>query len=163
ADYVSRVCIAKANAARDRFADARSGHLPAAPILSADTTVSIDGEILGKPVDADDARRMLGALSGNWHEVLTAVAVTPAAGIGDATTSPQFALSISRVRMAALDAARIQRYIDSGEPFGKAGAYAIQGRAAAFIAAVEGSYSGIMGLPLFETAELLQAAGMTVG
>jgi septum formation protein len=145
-DYVRRVTLAKSTAAAARRE--RRG-LPAAPILSADTTVTIDGRILGKPADADDAAQMLGALSGRVHQVLTAVAV-----------DQHLALSVSDVRFAVLNDAQIAAYIDSGEPFGKAGGYGIQGRAAEFIETLSGSYSGVMGLPLFETAALLRAAAV---
>lgn len=150
--YVERVTGAKLRAAQRRLV-ARG--LRQAPILCADTTVAIGRCILGKPADADDARRMLALLSGREHRVLTAVGVRSASGrtVGQAT-------SISRVRFAPLDAAAIDAYVASGEPFGKAGAYAIQGRAAAFVEAIHGSYTGIMGLPLHETSVLLQRAGV---
>ncbi|PLZ01165.1 septum formation inhibitor Maf [Burkholderia sp. WAC0059] len=158
ADYVVRVCVAKAQAARRRHAEAAvldGAARPDAPILCADTTVTIDGAILGKPADADDALAMLARLAGREHEVLTAVAVIDARG----TLLPG-ALSRSRVRFAAAKAEALARYVASGEPFGKAGAYGIQGRAAEFVERIDGSYSGIMGLPLFETAALLRAAGI---
>lgn len=148
--YVVRVCEAKAEAARLRLE--RGGHA-AAPVLVADTTVTIDGAILGKPADADDALAMLARLAGREHEVLTAVTVIDAGGALLPT-----ALSRSRVRFAASTAEALARYVSSGEPFGKAGAYGIQGRAAEFIEHIEGSYSGIMGLPLYETAALLRTA-----
>jgi septum formation protein len=150
ADYVLRVCAAKADAARARLVAGSHAH---APILTADTTVTIDGHILGKPHDAADAYAMLERLSGRTHEVLTAVAVVDAEGV-----CLPIALSRSQVRFAAALPAAIARYVVSGEPFGKAGAYGIQGRAAEFIERIDGSYSGIMGLPLFETAALLRAA-----
>jgi septum formation protein len=153
-DYVSRVTHAKAGAALARRV--RRG-LPAAPILSADTTVTIDGQILGKPADAAEARQMLLALSGRSHQVLTAVAVDCP---GTIDTSG-FAISVSDVLFAPLDPEQIERYIASGEPFGKAGAYGIQGRAAAFVASLTGSYSGVMGLPLFEAAALLRETGLS--
>lgn len=146
--YVERVTRAKLAAARRRLA-ARA--LPAAPILAADTTVALGARILGKPADADHARAMLAALAGRTHRVLTAVAV--AAG-----RRTLFALSVSRVRFAALTARDIDTYVASGEAFGKAGAYAIQGRAAAWITHIAGSYTGIMGLPLHEAAHLLKQA-----
>ncbi|MFL9914957.1 Maf family protein [Paraburkholderia fungorum] len=149
-DYVQRVCISKAHAARARLV--AGGHV-ARPILVADTTVTIDDAILGKPVDADDAVAMLTRLSGRDHEVLTAVAVVDAEGM-----LLSAALSVSKVRFAALHAPALRRYAASGEPLGKAGAYGVQGRAAEFIEHIDGSYSGIMGLPLFETAALLRAA-----
>jgi septum formation protein len=149
-DYVVRVCKAKAIAARARLT--AGGHVEA-PILVADTTVTIDDAILGKPADADDAMTMLTRLTGREHEVLTALAVVDANG----ALLPA-ALSVSRVSFAAVQADALRRYVASGEPFGKAGAYGVQGRAAEFIERIEGSYSGIMGLPLFETAALLRAA-----
>lgn len=150
AAYVMRVCVAKADAARARMLR-RS--LPSAPILVADTTVTIDDAILGKPADAGHALAMLERVAGRSHEVLTELAVIDARG----TLLPP-ALSRSTVRFSAVPRAALERYVASGEPFGKAGAYAIQGRAAEFIEAIEGSHSGIMGLPLFETAALLRAA-----
>jgi septum formation protein len=149
-DYVMRVCLLKADAARARLI--ARGAAPA-PILVADTTVTIDDAILGKPRDAGDAVAMLSRLCGRAHEVLTAVAVVNAQG-----ERLPAALSASRVRFAAVPHAALQRYATSGEPLGKAGAYGVQGRAAEFIEHIDGSYSGIMGLPLFETAALLRAA-----
>ncbi|KVH74405.1 Maf family protein [Burkholderia ubonensis] len=149
-DYVLRVTVAKADAARARLV--ASGK-PAAPVLVADTTVTIDGAILGKPADPADALAMLTRLAGREHEVLTAVAVVDAGG---ALLPP--ALSRSSVRFAAAPRDAFARYVETGEPFGKAGAYAIQGRAAEFVEQIAGSHSGIMGLPLFETAALLRAA-----
>ncbi|CAN5430941.1 Maf family protein [soil metagenome] len=148
--YVQRVTALKLDAAVARHA--RQG-LATAPILCADTTVALGREILGKPQDASDAQRMLALLAGRTHRVLTAVAVQT----GDLR---QAALSVSRVRFAALDDARIAAYVASGEPFGKAGAYGIQGAAAGFIEHISGSYSGIMGLPMFETAQLLERSGI---
>jgi septum formation protein len=148
--YVVRVCALKAHAAHARRV---AGHHPAAPILVADTTVTVDGAIMGKPADANEAVAMLERLAGREHEVLTALAVVDAEG----TLLPS-ALSRSKVRVANVDRAALQRYAATGEPFGKAGAYGIQGRAAEFIERIEGSYSGIMGLPLFETAALLRVA-----
>jgi septum formation protein len=148
--YVLRVCVAKAEAARARLV--AGGH-PAAPILVADTTVTIDGAILGKPDDAAHAVEMLAQLAGREHEVLTALAVIDASG----ELLPP-ALSRSTVRFAAAPRASLERYARSGEPLGKAGAYGIQGRAAEFVERIDGSYSGIMGLPLFETAALLRTA-----
>ena len=124
---------------------------PAAPVLCADTTVALGRAILGKPRDAQDAADMLRQLSGDTHRVLTAVAVQQGDWRGEA-------MSESRVRFATLRDDDIKAYVASGEWQGKAGAYAIQGRAAAFIGHISGSYSGIMGLPLFETAALLRAA-----
>lgn len=148
--YVERVVLAKAHAARARLA-ARG--LPDAPILVADTTVAIGGTLLAKPADDADARRMLEALSGRGHRVLTAIAVVRGSRI-------EQAISVSRVRFARLSSSKIDAYVASGEPSGKAGAYAIQGRAAAFVRRIEGSYSGIMGLPLHETMTLLRRAGI---
>jgi septum formation protein len=148
--YVERVTQLKADAAVARHI-ARG--LPDAPILVGDTTVALASTILAKPFDADDARRMLRALSGRTHRVYTAIALV-------ANGMTTCALSISRVRMRTIDDVEIDAYIASGEPFGKAGAYAIQGRASAFVAHISGSHSGIMGLPLFETAALLRERGL---
>lgn len=148
-DYVQRVTGLKLDAAVARLAR-RS--LAAAPVLCSDTTVALDGQILGKPADAGDARRMLALLAGREHEVLTAVAVQQGA-------TRLAALSVSRVRFAPMSAGQIDAYVASGEPMGKAGAYGIQGRAAAHVQTISGSYSGIMGLPLFETAALLRQLG----
>ena len=134
-----------------RRARLRARGLPEAPILAADTTVALGRRILGKPRDAADARAMLRALAGHTHRVLTAVAV--AAGRRNL-----FALNVSRVHFAALSAADINAYVAGSEPFGKAGAYAIQGGAAAWILRIDGSYTGIMGLPLHDTARLLRQA-----
>ncbi len=150
--YVLRVTGAKLAAARERLA--RSG-LPPAPVLCADTTVAIGRHILAKPADAADAARMLGLLSGREHRVLTAVAL--AHGRHEALL-----LSTSRVRFATLSAAQIHTYVACGEPMGKAGAYAIQSAAAAWVQAIQGSYSGIMGLPLYETAQLLRGIGWPI-
>jgi len=125
------------------------------PVLGADTVVELDGAILGKPADRADAAAMLTRLSGCQHLVHTAVAVQHEDRL-------EMRLSSSRVRIAALDAAAIARYLESGEYLGKAGAYAIQGRAGAFVEYIDGSYSGIMGLPLYDTAVLLRAFGLTV-
>lgn len=148
ADYVRRVTRAKLDAARARL---RRRGLPEAPILASDTTVALGRRILGKPADAGEASAMLAALAGRTHRVLTALALYGAGRI-------RTALSVSRVRFAPLSDATIARYVASGEPFGKAGAYAIQGQLAGSIARIEGSYSGIMGLPLYETAQLLRQA-----
>jgi septum formation protein len=148
AAYVERVTRAKLGAARRRLA-ARA--LPVAPILCADTTVVLGTRVLGKPADAEHARTMLAALSGRTHRVLTAVAVA----VGRRTLC---ALNVSRVHFATVGMAEIEAYVASGEPVGKAGAYAIQGRAAAWIERIDGSYTGIMGLPLHETARLLRQA-----
>jgi septum formation protein len=147
--YCARVTAAKLDAALERLA---SRGLAAAPILCADTTVAVDDLILGKPEDDADARRILTLLSGRSHRVITAVAVADA-------SLRAAALSVSQVEFAPLSAGQIDRYIASREPFGKAGAYAIQSQAAAWIVKIAGSYSGIMGLPLFETAQLLDKFG----
>jgi septum formation protein len=149
-DYVQRVTRLKLDAAVERLA--RRGTTPA-PILCADTTVALGARILGKPQDAADAERMLAELAGQEHQVFTAVALAHGA-------QRLAALSVSSVRFAAMTPAQIAAYVASGEPMGKAGAYGIQGRAAAYIAHMQGSYSGIMGLPLFETAQLLRAIGV---
>lgn len=148
--YVRRVTRAKLDAARARH---RRRALEPAPILVADTTVAVGRRILGKPADADDARRMLALLSGRSHRVLTAVE------LHDGRRRRE-ALSVSHVWFAALPGAAIEAYVAGGEPFGKAGAYAIQGRVAAWIERIDGSHSGIMGLPLHETAMLLRACGL---
>jgi septum formation protein len=148
--YVQRVCVAKAEAARARLV--AGGHRPA-PILVADTTVTIDDAILGKPNDVEHAVEMLARLAGREHEVLTALAVVTADGV---LLHP--ALSRSTVRFSNAPLTALTRYAMTGEPLGKAGAYGIQGRAAEFIERIDGSYSGIMGLPLFETAALLRQA-----
>ena len=146
ATYVRRVTGLKLQDALRRLNDR---HLPPAPVLCSDTTVALGRQILGKPRDAQDAADMLVHLSGQTHRVLTAVAIQSGQRRVDA-------LSDSRVRFAALTPADIAAYIASGEWEGKAGGYAIQGRAAAFVEHISGSYSGIMGLPLFETAALLK-------
>jgi septum formation protein len=145
ADYVVRMACAKAQAVR-----ARGAHLP---VLAADTTVVVDGLILAKPRDRSDGLAMLGRLSGRSHQVLTAVALASASGI-------TFRLSASEVRMRAVTPGECAAYWDSGEPRDKAGGYAIQGLGALFIEHLSGSYSGVMGLPLFETGQLLAAAGI---
>ncbi|MEP7302959.1 MAG: Maf family protein [Caldimonas sp.] len=150
--YVERVTRAKLAAARRRLA-ARS--LPDAPIVCADTTVALGRRILGKPADGADAARTLARLAGRTHRVITAVAV--ASG-----RRARLLASVSHVRFAPLSAAQIEDYVAGGEPFGKAGAYAIQSAAAAWISHIDGSYTGIMGLPLHETATLLRWAGVAV-
>lgn len=152
ARYVRRVTGLKLDAALARL---KKRGLPPAPILCSDTTVALGRAIYGKPADAKDARRMLGELSGSTHRVLTAVAVQRG-------RKRLEALSDSRVTFAAMTPAQVRRYVDSGEPMGKAGAYAVQGAAAAHISHISGSYSGIMGLPMHETAQLLRAFGFTV-
>ncbi|MBU6436174.1 MAG: septum formation inhibitor Maf [Betaproteobacteria bacterium] len=151
--YVRRVCLAKHAAAGQRLA-ARG--LPPAPLLCADTTVTLGGQLLGKPADARDATRMLRLLSGARHRVLTAVAV----GLPG---KPSCVVTQSQVQFVALTERDIAAYVKSGEPLGKAGAYAIQGRAGAFVQRISGSYSGIVGLPLAETWALLRAAGVQLG
>ncbi|MCC6246212.1 MAG: septum formation inhibitor Maf [Rubrivivax sp.] len=150
AAYVQRVTALKLRAAMRRLA--ASGR-PAAPVLCADTTVALGTHILGKPADAAEAAATLARLAGRTHRVLTAVAVHDGRRV-------RRALSVSRVRLAPLPAEVIAAYVAGGEPFGKAGAYAIQGALAGWIAGIEGSHSGIMGLPLFETVQLLRAAGV---
>lgn len=150
--YVERVTGLKLDAALARLA--RRG-LPKAPVLCADTTVALGRRIYGKPQDAQDAARMLAQLAGQTHRVLTFVALQ----VGSKRLT---ALSASSVQFETLTAERIAAYVATGEPMGKAGAYAVQGRAGAFIALIRGSYSGIMGLPLFETGQLLRAAGFVV-
>jgi septum formation protein len=152
ADYVLRIARAKAEVAACHLAQRA---LPLRPVLAADTTVVLDGRAIGKPKDAEDAERILAALAGREHGVITAVA----AAVSD---SVETRLSLSSVEFRALSTAEIRRYVAGGEPFDKAGAYAIQGRAAAFITRMNGSYSGIMGLPLAETAELLRKFNLEV-
>jgi septum formation protein len=149
--YVSRLAAAKAEAG---WQGCRG--LPDAPVLAADTAVLLDGKILGKPRDKGHAENMLLELSGRTHQVLTAVALRSAAG-------NQIRLSESSVTFRNLEAGEARAYCNTGEPLDKAGAYAIQGFAAAFIANLQGSYSGVMGLPLFETAALLSSAGLRLG
>ncbi len=150
ARYVRRVTALKLDAAVQRLqAEGGAG----APVLCADTTVALGRRILGKPQDAREAAAMLRVLSGQTHRVITAVAVQHGSWRGQAASD-------SRVRFAPLGEADIAAYIASGEWQGKAGGYAVQGRAAGFIAHISGSYSGIMGLPLFETAQLLRSAGV---
>jgi septum formation protein len=152
AAYVKRVTGLKLDAAVARW---QRRQLPPAAILCSDTTVAKGRTIYGKPHDASDAERMLGELSGGTHRVLTAVAVQQGAQRFEA-------LSTSQVVFETLTPAQIAAYVATGEPMGKAGAYAIQGKVAMHITHVSGSYSGIMGLPLWETASLLQAAGLTI-
>jgi septum formation protein len=151
--YVERIARTKANVGWERL---QRRKLPPLPVLGADTEVVLDDVVFGKPVDAADAARMLARLSGCTHEVLTGVALR----CDDDDLA--FALSVSRVTFARLTAAQVDAYVATGEPMDKAGGYAIQGRAAAFIERLEGSYSGIVGLPLFETAQLLAAQGLRV-
>jgi septum formation protein len=151
-DHVMRVAQEKA-AVGWRQLVARG--TPPRPVLGADTSVVLGTSIFGKPADSDDACSILQRLSGRSHQVMTAVAVVHADHV-------ETALSCSEVEFRQLSEAEIRRYVASGEPLGKAGAYAIQGRAAVFARRIEGSYSGIMGLPLFETAELLCHFGIDV-
>ena len=156
--YVQRVTLLKLEAALNRMK--RRG-LPFAPVLCSDTTVALGKTILGKPDDAKHAAQILGALSGQTHRVLTSVAMGTLSKAGKPLKTQQ-ALSVSNVRFAQLTRTQIQTYVASGEPMGKAGAYAVQGRAAAYIEHISGSYSGIMGLPMFETAQLLREFGFKV-
>lgn len=148
-EYAPRLAVEKALAGWRKIAGDR-------PVLGADTAVVIDDEILGKPNDRDGALAMLERLSGRCHHVYSAVALV----CGEHSAEQRCGLSISRVSFRPLTEAERQAYWESGEPLGKAGAYAIQGVAAAFIERLDGSYSGVMGLPLYETAELLSAAGL---
>lgn len=151
-EYVLRLARAKAEAGSQACL---ARHLPAYPVLAADTTVTIDGDIIGKPANRTEAEATLTRLAGRRHEVLTAVAMAFDEHV-------EVRLSASSVEFAPLDANAIKRYVASGETHDKAGAYAIQGRAAAFVTRLEGSYSGVMGLPLFETTQLLQKFGIEV-
>ncbi len=155
-DYVRRVTANKLAAALARR-ERRS--LPVRPVLCSDTTVALGRDILGKPADAAEALQMLMRLSGHTHRVLTAVSLGWEAG---GVLQQAQRVSVSHVRFAAVPPRVLRRYVDSGEPMGKAGAYAIQSQIAGWIEHIEGSYSGIMGLPLFETAQLLREAGMEV-
>ncbi len=147
--YVERLALAKAQAGMRRVLWRK---MLLHPVLAADTTLELDGEIIGKPRDAADAHAILGRLSGRQHRVLTAIAMSD----GERTRSR---LSVSEVRFRTLSEHDIRRYIATGEPMDKAGAYGIQGHAAIFIEEIRGSYSGIMGLPLFDTAALLDIFG----
>jgi len=150
--YVERIARTKASVG---WQQVQRRVLPQRAVLAADTEVAVDGAIFGKPADAQDAKRMLSRLSGRTHEVLTAVALR---------WQDELLVEVSRseVTFRTLSGDEIERYVGSGEPFDKAGAYAIQGRAAAFVSRLEGSYSGVMGLPLYETAELLARIGFPV-
>ena len=155
ADYVLRLAREKAAVG---YTSLREQNLPAQPVLAADTTVAIGGNILGKPEEDPDGyeagvHRMLSMMAGEWHEVHTGIALATADGV-------QTAISTTRVQMGAISSQTIQAYIASGEPRGKAGAYGIQGLASVLIQRIEGSYSGVMGLPIFETAALLKTAGI---
>lgn len=152
AEYVRRTARDKANQGAQRMAERG---LPIRPILAADTTVILDGQVLGKPVDRDDAVRILSLLSGRQHEVHTAIAL-----IVDGRLHED--VSITQVFFRELTADDISRYCDSGEPYDKAGAYGIQGLAGVFVSRIDGSFTGVMGLPLFETARLLGAVAISV-
>ena len=147
--YVERVTRAKAEFGIALLAER---HLPMRPVLSADTTLEFNGEIIGKPVDAADATAILQRLSGQTHHVLTGVAVSHQG-------QTEYILSRSQVRFRRLDADEIRHYVMSGEPMDKAGAYGIQGKAGLFVEYIAGSYTGIMGLPVCETGELLKRFG----
>ncbi|BFI95702.1 MAG: Maf-like protein [Rhodanobacter sp.] len=150
-EYVNRVARDKARAGLAALAG-----MPDAVVLGADTEVVLDDEVFGKPRDAQDAAAMLRRLSGRIHSVISSVWLIGA-------QAERNACSVSRVRFAELDDAAIEAYVATGESFGKAGAYAIQGRGAALVEHLEGSYSGVMGLPLFETARLLREAAIYPG
>ncbi|MHB1216311.1 MAG: Maf family protein [Thiobacillus sp.] len=152
ADFVQRMATEKA-ACGWHAVDTR--HLLRFPVLGADTVIEVDGVILGKPAIRTEASTMLKQLSGREHQVHTAVALQHEGRL-------EMRLSSSRVKFVELDAATISRYLETGEYLGKAGAYAIQGRAGAFVEHIDGSYSGIMGLPLYDTAVLLRAFGLAV-
>ncbi|WP_338845595.1 nucleoside triphosphate pyrophosphatase [Massilia sp. W12] len=149
ADYVRRVTLEKVACAAHVQA---MRHLPLRPILCADTTVSIDGDILGKPANNAEAQAMLRRLAGRRHQVLTSIALHWQEQTWQHT-------QVSQVEFSPLNDAQIVRYCSGSEPYDKAGGYGIQGQAAAFISHIEGSYSGIMGLPLYDTLQLLQQAG----
>ena len=149
-EYVSRLAAAKAGAARGQ---SELAEFPDRPVLAADTAVVFDDEILGKPVDRADGLRMLKILSGRTHEVLTAVALASAARVAVCHCR-------SEVTFRAISSAEARDYWDTGEPQDKAGGYAIQGLGAVFISELRGSYSGVMGLPLYETAAFLRSAGV---
>ncbi|MBU6415589.1 MAG: septum formation inhibitor Maf [Xanthomonadaceae bacterium] len=146
--YVERVACGKARAGLQAVIERDSNAI----VLGADTEVVLDDRVFGKPRDAAAAAAMLRALSGRTHEVISVVCCA-------STKGERIAISVSAVTFAKLDAGEIERYVATGEPFGKAGGYAIQGRAAGFVAHLSGSYSGVMGLPLFETVRLLREAG----
>ena len=149
AAYVQRLAREKAGVVIGRLEDRADK-----PVLAADTTVVLDGQVYGKPADEADCVAMLSALAGRTHEVLTAIALRHGGLLREA-------LCTSRVTFRAIGAEECRRYWASGEPAGKAGAYAIQGLGSVFVSRLDGSFSGVMGLPLFETAALLDAAGVT--
>ena len=175
--FVERMACEKAQAGLAALGDARTG-----PVLAADTAVVVDQQVLGKPRDVEHAMAMLGALSGRMHRVISAVALAgiDARGAGDGVVDseareptadpvagdgprmPRVMTSVSRVWFREIGLDERRGYCASGEPLDKAGGYAIQGRAAIFVARLDGSYSGVMGLPLFETASLLREAGIDV-
>ncbi|MEI6718687.1 MAG: Maf family protein [Betaproteobacteria bacterium] len=150
--YVQRVTALKLEAALQRL---KNRGLPSAPVLCSDTTVALGNTLFGKPDNAEHAKSMLQQLSGKTHRVLTAVFI-------GTQRKQSHALSISQVQFADLSKQDIDRYVASQEPMGKAGSYAIQGKAAVFISHISGNYSGIMGLPIFETSHLLREFGFTV-
>jgi len=150
--YVQRVTALKLEAALQRL---KNRGLTSAPILCSDTTVALGNTLFGKPDNAEHAKSMLQQLSGKTHRVLTAVSI-------GTQHKQSHALSISQVQFADLSKQEIDRYVASQEPMGKAGSYAIQGKAAVFISHISGNYSGIMGLPMFETSHLLREFGFTV-
>ena len=150
--YVQRVTALKLETALQRL---KSRGLPLAPVLCSDTTVALGNTIFGKPDHAEHAKSMLQQLSGKTHRVLTAVSI-------GTQRKQSHTLSISQVQFADLSKQDIDRYVASQEPMGKAGSYAIQGKAAVFISHISGNYSGIMGLPIFETSHLLREFGFTV-
>ena len=148
-DYVMRIATDKARSALRELGESADRF----PLLAADTTIALDGDIIGKPADLAGCRCILERLSGREHLVLTAVVLATGGGLASR-------LNRSRVRFRPLSATEIENYCSGGEPMDKAGAYAIQGKAAMFVEQLEGSYSAVMGLPLFETAELLREAGL---
>jgi septum formation protein len=150
-DYVKRICRAKAEAGWNRVMERK---LPRKAILAADTTVCLGERIFGSPASADEAKATLKELSGKEHQVLTAVAVKYEDNL-------DLAVSQSAVKFRDIAENELDCYVRSGEPLDKAGAYAVQGRAAVFISEIRGSYSGVMGLPLFETASMLKKFGVT--
>jgi len=150
--YVERIARTKAQVGWDRMQNRK---LAERPVLGADTEVVLDGDLFGKPRDAGDATAMIRRLCGRTHQVVTAVAVRY-------RERTDMEVSLSKVTLRRLGAAEIERYVATGEPLDKAGAYAVQGRAAAFISRLEGSYTGVVGLPLYETAALLARVGVRV-
>jgi len=151
-EYVVRLAREKAEVGWARMSQRR---LPPAPVLAADTTVSIDGLIMGKPTDREDAITMLKQLSGRTHEVHTAVAVKLDSRL-------ETGLSTTVVKFGTLQEEAIRRYATTGDPMDKAGAYGIQGKAAVFVESISGSYTGVMGLPAYETARLLESVGIVL-